>query len=309
MDHDAMHQSLPIRRFPDQSILSQGECIYHDAQQELTAVSQDATRGFNDLRDSIINRTRSISLAGPAADMTNEADKAPTAPKDLSSDEAIKESETVLSRLRLEAGKRLKDLQKAEDAADEALLRFGSNLRDFLREAITIAPPAEGSENNGNTVLFESKDAQGKRVIHTSRFDAQLHVIHTSVDSFTEDPTGSGYEAWTKEFDIEKKTEEISKDLAKYPELRATMENLVPNHVPYAKFWTRYYYLRHSIEVAEARRRDLLKGKGMRRWASSTTATLVGSITTRAVRAWAILTDVSNSCVYRRRSRVGRGIR
>jgi len=29
--------------------------------------------------------------------------------------------------------------------------------------------------------------------------------------------------------------------------------------VPYADFWRRYYFLRHSIETAEARRRDLLK--------------------------------------------------
>jgi len=109
-------------------------------------------------------------------------------------------------------------------------------------------------------VLFESKDAHGKRVIHTSRFDAQLHVIHENQDSFTKDAIGPEYEAWYKEFDVEKKTEDIAGDLAKYPELRATMEKLVPDQVSYADFWKRYYFLRHGIETAEARRRDLLKG-------------------------------------------------
>ena len=196
----------------------------------------------------------------------------PTTAKDLSAEASLKqqqEDDSVLARLRGEAAKRLKDLQKAEDAADEALLRFGSNLRDFLKDAIKIAPPSEeeaakrteeGRNNNG--VLFESKDAQGKRVIHTSRFDAQLHVIHTTHESFSREPaSGQEYDAWVKEFDVDKKTEAIAADLDKYPELRATMEKLVPDQVPYAGFWKRYYFLRHGIETAEARRRDLLKGK------------------------------------------------
>ena len=97
-------------------------------------------------------------------------------------------------------------------------------------------------------------------MIHASRFDAQLHVIHTSADSFTKDPASAEFESWTKEFDVEKKTEDISKDLAKYPDLRVTMEKLVPDKVPYVDFWKQYYFLRHGIETAEARRRDLLKG-------------------------------------------------
>lgn len=251
------------------NVVKQGGSVLSEAQQELTAVGQDATRGLTDLRASIISRTRSLSLA-TTNQTTGEATKeagadngestTPTATKDMSSEDALKESETVLSRLRGEAAKRLKDLQKAEDAADEALLRFGSNLRDFLKDAIKIAPPAAGdSENQGSTVLFESKDAQGKRVIHTSRFDAQLHVIHTSPDNFSKNTSGPEFDAWAKDFDVEKKTEDIAADLTKYPELRTTMEKLVPDQVAYADFWKRYYFLRHGIETAEARRRDLLK--------------------------------------------------
>jgi len=253
------------------TVVKQGETVYKEASQELAAVGQDATTGLSSLRDTLISRTRSLSLAtgpqpaaasggaGASADTAGK-DKETTPTKDISSDEALKESETVLSRLRLEAAKRLKDLQKAEDAADEALLRFGSNLRDFLKDAISIAPPSGDATNQGSTILFESKDAQGKRVIHTSRFDAQLHVIHTTTDNFVKDPTGAEYDTWTKEFDIDKKTADISGDLAKYPELRTTMEKLVPDQIPYADFWKRYYFLRHGIETAEARRRDLLKG-------------------------------------------------
>lgn len=152
----------------------------------------------------------------------------------------------------------MKEIEKAEDAADEALLKFGTNIRNFLRDAVTIAPPAAGSEES--TVLFESKDAQGKRVIHTTRFDAQLHVIHSSLESFTNDPISEEYASWAKDFNVESKTADISTDLEKYNELRAAMEKLVPDQVTYADFWKRYYFLRHSVETAEAKRRDLLKG-------------------------------------------------
>ncbi len=245
--------------------VAKGGSVVREAQQEVTALGQDATKGLSDLRASIVSRTRGLSLTSPLApasrtDADKDKEATPTDTKELSHDEAIEESETVLSRLRGEAAKRLKDLQKAEDAADEALLKFGSNIRDFLRDAISIAPPSGPDDSQGSTVLFESKDAQGKRVIHTSRFDAQLHVIHTNPDSFAKDPSGDEYGAWTHDFDIDKKTEDISTDLAKYPELRSTMEKLVPDVIPYADFWKRYYFLRHGIETAEARRRDLLKG-------------------------------------------------
>jgi hypothetical protein len=244
--------------------------VYREASQEVTALSVDASKGLNDLRTSLVNRTRGLSLtatqdaaASQVKDSADEKDKdvTPTGSKKLSHEEAMKESETVLSRLREEAAKRLKDLQRAEDAADEALLKFGSNVRDFFKEAISIAPPSGSGANNESTLLFESKDAHGKRVIHTSRFDAQLHVIHTNTDSFTKDPSSDEYTSWSDNFDIEKKTEDISSDLAKYPELRTTMEKLVPDTIPYPDFWKRYYFLRHGIETAEARRRDLLKGK------------------------------------------------
>lgn len=211
---------------------------------------------------------------GDDADNSNNA-TTPTnkdGKKTLTTDEALQESETVLSRLRTEAAKRLRDIQKAEDAADEALLRFGTNIRDFLKDAVSIAPPSTGdggagSSNeagrggSGGEVLFESKDASGKRVIHTSRFDAQLHVIHTSTESFTKEPATGDWEDWGQAFDVKARTEEISRDLEKYPELRATMEKLVPETIPYEDFWKRYYFLRHGIDIAEARRRDLLKGE------------------------------------------------
>ncbi|KAK1719233.1 BSD domain-containing protein [Colletotrichum lupini] len=244
------------------SAVKQGQEVYKEASKEVTELGQDASKGFS----SIINRTRSLTVNTTtqdesSGDKSKETDSqtTPTKTRDLAaSDDAMSSSENYLTRLRSEAAKRLKDLQKAEDAADEALLRFGTNISNFLKEAVSIAPPTDAN-SQGGAVMFESKDAQGKRVIHTSRQDAQLHVIHTSTESFAKDPATEEFATWAKTFDAEKKTAEISDDLNKYPELRTTMEKLVPDQVPYAEFWKRYYFLRHGLEAAETRRRDLLK--------------------------------------------------
>ncbi|KAB8294098.1 hypothetical protein EYC80_009550 [Monilinia laxa] len=246
------------------SVVKQGENVYKEAQQEFNTVSEEATKGFTDLRSSIISRTRGITITQAQED--GKATEGPASQegestsKQISTDEAQKESEGVLARLKSEASKRLVEIQKAEDAADEALLKFGTNIRNFLKDAVSIAPPTSNAEGQANAVLFESKDSQGKRVIHTTRFDAQLHVIHSTLDSFTTDPISEEYEPWTKNFNVEKKTDDISKDLEKYEELRSSMEKLVPDQVKYEDFFKRYYFLRHSIETAEAKRRDLLKG-------------------------------------------------
>ncbi|KAI0168962.1 BSD-domain-containing protein [Hypoxylon sp. FL1284] len=244
------------------NVIKQGESVYREAQQEVTSLGADASRGFASLRARALSLRTVVpptldQTARQPGDKEKDAETTPTTAKAGGSDDAAKESETVMSRLRNEATKRLKDIQRAEDAADEALLKFGGNVRNFFRDAIIVKPGAESEDASARR--FESKDDSGKRVIHASRYDAQLHVLHTTEKSFTEDPATAEFATWAKDFDVEKQTENISADLAKYPELRANMEKLVPSKIPYANFWVRYYFLRHSIETAEARRRDLLK--------------------------------------------------
>ena len=244
------------------AVKKQGESLYQEAQEEATAVREEALKGFTDLKSSLVIRARSLSTGeGPASSSkagTSEGDGAATKEQ---TDREVLESEGIISRLKTEAAKRLKDIEKAEDAADEALLKFGTNLRNFLKDAVSIAPPSEEETKAGKKdILYESKDQDGKRVIHSTRFDARLHVIHSSLDSFTKDPASSEYDKWSTDFNVEKKTDDISKDLEKYEELRRAMEKLVPEKVEYALFWKRYYFLRMVIESEENRRKELLKG-------------------------------------------------
>ena len=263
-----------------------GETYYEGARQQGSVAGGEALKGFTDLRTTIVNRARSLSTgqgsqstpnAGAWDDETEEESENKNQPheqpeneaknqtkdqsKERSESEALRESEGVISRFRAEATKRLKDLEKAEEAADAAIFKFGANIGNFLRDAVTIAPPTEETNKDGSRkILFESKDQDGKRVIHTTRFDAQLHAIHASLESFTKDPISPEYEKWKDNFDVEKKTDAIAKDLEKYEELRRTMEKLVPEKVQYPAFWTRYYFLRMVVETEEQRRREMLKG-------------------------------------------------
>ncbi|KAL4803749.1 hypothetical protein BDV18DRAFT_144359 [Aspergillus unguis] len=256
------------------NVRKQGESYYEGARQEYVAASEEAAKGFSGLKDSLVGRTRGLSLSTafgsgttergttdgsltPTETGTEENTKTSQKQEASEKDKTVAAGESFLARFKTEAARRLKELEKAEEAADEAILQFGKNITQRLREAVTIVPPEEES---GSKVLFESKDAEGKRVIHATRFEAQLHVIHTNLDSFLKDPVSDEWPSFQKSFNIDDKTAAIAADLEKYPELRTAMEKLVPEKVQYADFWSRYYFLRLVIETEEQKRKELLKG-------------------------------------------------
>ncbi|TKA77899.1 hypothetical protein B0A55_03343 [Friedmanniomyces simplex] len=265
----------------------QGETFVSDLQKEAQDAQEQATQGWSSLREQVVQRTRGLSMSaedGPDGRVPGEeavpdikgsasAEQAEAEalggekPESLPAD-IVKEAGTLVASLRSTAASKLKDLQKAEDAADEALLKFGSNIRNFLRDAVIISAPTDadtskpkGTDAAGNEVLFEtSEPGTGKKVFHSTRLDAQLHAIHSTASSFTEDPQGPQWDDWKNSFDIEGKTEDIAHDLDKYEELRRAMEKLVPEKVEYKVFWLRYYFLRKAIEEEEKRRKEVLKG-------------------------------------------------
>lgn len=264
-------------------VRKQGENLYSEASKEASAASEQATKGFTSLQEQLTQRTRGLTLnAEPAAEskvpgeegVPNITTTAP-AEKEASMEQPhterpdslpadiMKEATSLVSSFRSTAAAKLKDIQRAEDAADQALLQFGSNVRNFLRDAVVItSPDDQDSSKAGGEVLFETQEAgTGRKVFHSSRFEAQLHAIHTTGKSFTDDPAEGGqWNKWRESFDVEAKTDDIAKDLEKYEDLRRAMEKLVPEKVEYKDFWTRYYFLRSAVEEDEKRRKEVLKG-------------------------------------------------
>ena len=202
-------------------VKKQSETFYDEAKQEAGVMQGEAFKGFTGLKESLVGHARSMSGSGGL-----EGQATPTATstcggedgKTRTQSEALRESESMISKFRAEAAKRLKDLEKAEEAADAAIFKFGANIGNFLKEAVTVAGPETAEEQGkGGKVLFESRDVDGKRVIHSTRFEAQLHAVHSTLDNFTKDPESAEYLKWKDEFGVEKKTDGIAKDLEKYP--------------------------------------------------------------------------------------------
>lgn len=96
--------------------------------------------------------------------------------------------------------------------------------------------------------------------ISTTRLDAQLHLLHGNHELFKIDSEAESFKEWSNGFSADDRTGQISSDLERYPELRSTMEKLVPDSVQYTDFWRRYYFLRNELDMEEQRRKELLKG-------------------------------------------------
>lgn len=265
--------------------------LYDGARQEANAaISQEggAFRGLVDLRQTLVSRARSMSSGAEtvkeASSETTGSEKEATS--ETTTEKAEGEKKTgvprpsydedggsgAFSKFRAEAAKRLSDLEKAEEAADAAIFRFGANVGAFLKDAVAIAPPSADqakSANGKDKVFFESKSEDGKRVIHSTRLEAQLYAIHTSPDKFSHDPEGDAFGKWieqngpTREKLVEARTDQIAGDLERFEELRKMMERSMgpEGQVTYANFWTRYYFLRMVVEADEKRRKEVLKGE------------------------------------------------
>jgi len=264
----------------------QGQTFYSELQKEASEAQQQASKGFEGLRGQLAQRTAGLNLNAEGAPLSSvpgeeavpmarggeeksksAVEEDPARPENLAAD-IVKEAGSLVASLRLTATSKLKDLQRAEDAADEALLKFGTNVADFLKNSVVISAPTEadaskprGTDAAGNEVLFETTDnGTGRKVFHTTRLDAQLHAVHTTATSFTQDPQGEQWIEWEKGFDIDKQTEAIAADLDKFEDLRRAMEKLVPEKVEYRAFWVRYYFIRKAIDEEEKKRKEVLKG-------------------------------------------------
>jgi hypothetical protein len=146
------------------------------------------------------------------------------------------------------------EIEAAEARADEYLAKFGCSIGGFLRDAITISPPAKGEEEVVQTGEHKKKQ------IFTTRLDAQLHLLHSNLELFSTDPKVESFKNFGDTFSVEKQTDKIASDLERYPDLRATMEKLVPGDVEYKAFWVRYYFLRNELDQEEKKRKELLMG-------------------------------------------------
>ena len=71
----------------------------------------------------------------------------------------------LLEKLRKQASERIAAIEAAEARADEYLVKFGTNIGNFLKDAVTIAPPH--GDGTGSELVFEAKGSgdQKKQIL------------------------------------------------------------------------------------------------------------------------------------------------
>lgn len=132
-------------------------------------------------------------------------------------------------------------LEIVERKGGEYLQQVGS----FFSSFITVSEPAEEVKDE---LVFPSLSAS--KVYSTSRYDNDLYKLHTSENL---------YEESEADFDVDSKTDQITRLLTKYPEtLDKLMNHLVPVKISYKSFWYSYFNQLGVIDKAELKRKELL---------------------------------------------------
>jgi len=168
-------------------VKKQGESYYSKgvgaaAGVNVAGVAETASRGLVGLREGITGRMRGLSLPGknspPQPPATGGKEENEKEKSEMDKTEKTEQEKGLMERLKKNAAKRIEEMEKAEAKADEYLLKWGTTIGNFLKEAVTVAPP-EGEEfadevsnsnsNSGPGVLFgqgtSGGEGEGKRQI------------------------------------------------------------------------------------------------------------------------------------------------
>lgn len=100
------------------------------------------------------------------------------------------------------------------------------------------------------------KQNASKAVVGGNRTESELRALSTDKSIYLDNKNTAA-----ASFDVDDKTEEISKILEKDKDLANLMNEIVPQSIPYKDFWNTYFTLRQKIFDMENNRRKILEGK------------------------------------------------
>ncbi|KAI9329698.1 Mad3/BUB1 homology region 1-domain-containing protein [Pilaira anomala] len=148
-------------------------------------------------------------------------------------------------------------------SAEQYLQNFGTDVITALKNTVTVLEPEQEKEL---TTVTDINRSQSPRIF-ASRKEALISKMQTNENTYLADPVLSitteqekkVLETFNASFKIEEYTEEIAQLLNDYPELRSTMDNLVPVQVSYKLFWQRYFYHAWKIEQDEQKRQMIVQ--------------------------------------------------
>ncbi|CAO3666650.1 unnamed protein product [Umbelopsis vinacea] len=159
------------------------------------------------------------------------------------------------------------ELAKGSKFAEQYLEKFGTDAVQALSKAITVIAPEEDESNEFGADSTDN-NSKSKRIF-ASRREAMLAELRADHSIYLEAPIKDIDEddeeskichTFVAGFSVEEYTDEIAKLLEEYPELRQTMDELVPIQVSYHDFWLRYFYRVWKIDQEDEKRRQIVQG-------------------------------------------------
>ncbi|KAK3005895.1 hypothetical protein RJ639_017761 [Escallonia herrerae] len=93
-----------------------------------------------------------------------------------------------------------------------------------------------------------------------SRYEAQLNVIRSDVNTYIEEPEDlDDFNKWKSGFMLEEKSEEVENLIKNNAVMEGIYKKVVPNEVDRDTFWCRYFYRVHKLKLQEDLRANLVR--------------------------------------------------
>ncbi|GJN33284.1 hypothetical protein PR202_gb21865 [Eleusine coracana subsp. coracana] len=184
------------------------------------------------------------------------------------------QSETVLETYRRDLAEFSTGLRRETEVLREAAARAARDLPssahalDGLADIVAqgkdalsqVAAAAAVSSSAPHSDGGESEPSSAPGRVRYSRFEAQLRALQADPATFTADPEDAeDFAAWSKEFSLDERKEEIEALCYESDALEAMADRLVPDTVESEVFWARYFYRVHKLKQQEDARAKLVK--------------------------------------------------
>ncbi|KAI8082773.1 uncharacterized protein BX664DRAFT_387919 [Halteromyces radiatus] len=169
-------------------------------------------------------------------------------------------------------GELRQELDQGTRFAELYMQKFGAEVIQVLNRTITVLEP-DVQEDNQQSQQEENTSQSNTNAprIFANRTEALIAKLQTDHDILLADPKDilmanqdsdqiKLLETFNSGFNVQEYTSEIARLLDDSPDLRQTMDDLVPLKVDYTTFWQRYFYHSWKIDQEEQRRQLIVKG-------------------------------------------------
>lgn len=180
--------------------------------------------------------------------------------KDLTEQFKGLDTKIDLQKLSTLANNALDSLDSKLELVEKQAGKYVSQFTSFFSGIVSVEP-----QKSEDTASNKSESKVPQSIVEnpnygSSRYDNELFKLHTTelfyLDGSKDD------EDDLKNFNVEAKTDEISKLLKSYSNtLETSMNKLVPVEISYKIFWYRYFRLEKELKDADQSRKELLSKK------------------------------------------------